>query len=257
MCLLIFAYKSHPRYPLLLAANRDEFHSRPTRAAHFWEEYPDLLAGKDLEAGGTWMGITGKGRFAAITNLRDPARTAPAERSRGELPLEFLTGRESPPVYLRRVAARAGDYAGFNLLVRDSGGLWYYSNSPAGIESGPEQLKPGVYGLSNAMLDTPWPKVIQGKSVLRSALGGRISHPQLAGAVNNRELAPIEALHQEGLSGEMDQLLSAQFIVNPGYGTRATTTVWLEESGLASWRETSFDPQGQETGVITEQLTLA
>lgn len=253
MCLLIFAYRSHPRYPLLMAANRDEFHARPTRKSQFWDEHPDILAGKDLQAGGTWMGTTRTGRFAAVTNFRDPAQTAPAPRSRGDLTLEFLAGQDNPAKYLQQVAARGKDYAGFNLLLGDGASLWYYSNS---LSEPPTQLKPGIYGLSNAHLDTPWPKVTRGKSVLRTILGGRIDHAQLAEVVGSSEPAESAALAKEGLSGEMDQLLSPQFIINKQYGTRALTTLWQNDSGILSWSETSFDGRGRESGKVVEQFTL-
>ena len=133
MCLLIFAHRADPRYPLVLAGNRDEFHDRPTAAAEFWPDKPGLLAGRDLEQGGTWMGITRGGRFAAITNYRDPARTAPAPRSRGELPLNYLVGTQEPGEYLQGLLPVAEAYAGFNLLVGVVGELWYLTNSlPAG-----------------------------------------------------------------------------------------------------------------------------
>lgn len=251
MCLLIFAYRRHPRYPLLLAANRDEFHARPTRKSQFWNEHPDLLAGKDLQAGGTWMGTTRSGRFAAVTNFRDPAQTTPAPRSRGDLPLEFLTGQDSPASYLQQVAARGKDYAGFNLLLGDGTSLWYYSNS---LSEPPTQLQPGIYGLSNAHLDTPWPKVTRGKAVLRTALGGRIDHARLAEVVGSSELADADALAKADLSGEMDQLLSAQFIINQQYGTRAMTTLWQNDDGMTSWSETSFDGTGKESGRVLEQF---
>lgn len=257
MCLVIFAYRSHPRYPLLLAANRDEFHARPTAPAAFWAEQPDLLAGRDLEAGGTWMGITRTGRFAAITNFRDPARTAPGQRSRGELPLRFLLGVEPPDACLQAISARDSDYAGFNLLLGDRGSLWYYSNSLPPAERYPRQLVPGIYGLSNAHLDTPWPKVVTGKSRMRALLGGRVGHDRLGETVSDVALADEQALHPQGLSGEMDRLLSAQFITTPDYGTRTTTTLWLDDSGIASWRERGFDPTGLATGSVTEQFEIA
>ena len=254
MCLLIFAFQKHPRYPLLMAANRDEFHARPTQPAAFWAQHPQLRAGRDLEAGGTWMGVTRGGRFAAVTNFRDPARTAPAPRSRGDLPVEYLTGDESPEVFLHRISARDNDYAGYNLLLGDCGSLWYYSNFLEEPERQPTQLQPGVYGLSNALLDTPWPKVTRGKSILRALTGGEASHDLLAESVASGELAQEQDLHPHGLSGEMDRLLSAQFIVTPRYGTRATTTLWMDDAGCIGWRERSFDAQGQPTGDVEELL---
>lgn len=257
MCLILFSYRQHPRYPLLLAANRDEFHARPTQAARFWPDHPDVLAGKDLQAGGTWMGISRAGRFAAITNYRDPDQTIPAPRSRGELTLDFLTGNESSATYLQRIGARASEYAGFNLLLGDAHGLWYYSNSAAGEGDGAIQLQPGTYGLSNAHLDTPWPKVVHGKHALRSLSGGSVDHNLLAEVVASGNLATESELAAVGLNGEMDRMLSAQFIVSPTYGTRATTTLWLDTEGHASWRETSFDASGAPIGQVLERLTLS
>ena len=244
MCLLIFAHRAVQDYPLLLAANRDEFHARPTAAADFWPEYPTLLAGKDLEQGGTWMGVTREGRFAAITNYRDPARTAPAPRSRGELPLDFLVGDASPDAYLEKLRTHAMDYAGFNLLLSEGEDLWYYNNSAGG--SDPRLLSPGVYGLSNDRLDTPWPKVEVGKRKLRQLMerGLVTDHDQLAAVVADRATADPQDLLRQGLDGEMDQLLSAQFIVTGRYGTRSTTTLWRDQNGHSHWRELSYDQAG-------------
>ena len=211
MCLLIFAHRVSPELPLLLAANRDEFYARATRPAQFWPEHPELLAGRDLEQGGTWMGVTRGGRFAAVTNFRDPARTAAAPRSRGELPLAYLTGEEDPQSYLNQLAHRAQDYAGFNLLVGDGDSLWYFTNSDT-LE--PQRLTPGVYGLSNARLDTPWPKVTLGRARLQQLLEtGSVSQEALASVVEDRELADQRDLKALHLEGAMEPILSAQFIV--------------------------------------------
>ncbi len=242
MCLLVFAHQVSREFPLLIAANRDEFHARATTVSGFWAERPDLLAGKDLEQGGTWMGVTRSGRFAAVTNFRDPARTAPAPRSRGELPLAFLSGTRDPRAYLDELAQRAQDYAGFNLLVGDSSQLWYFSNSDT---REPRPLSPGIYGLSNASLDTPWPKVALGKTRLQTLLAtGPPGHDALAAVVSDRQLADqrdLEALH---LNGAMDPVLSAQFIVTREYGTRSSTTLRIDAHGNTSWREQSFDNRG-------------
>ena len=238
MCLLIFAYKTDPGYPLVVAANRDEFHARPTAPAGFWPEHPALLAGRDLEQGGTWMGLTREGRFAAITNYRDPARTAPAPRSRGELPLNFLLGRQGAASFLADVAAQAEAYAGFNLLVGDLNSLWYFTNSLPADGRVPRCLEPGIYGLSNARLDTPWPKVALGKDRLSALLDkGPPAHEALAAVVGDTRLADPQALHLQGMSNGMDQLLSAQFIITGTYGTRSTTSLWTDSNGRACWRE--------------------
>ena len=255
MCLVILAHRCHARHPLLLAANRDEFYARPSAPATFWPEHPQLLAGRDLQAGGTWMGCTRQGRLAAITNYRDPARTAPAPRSRGELTLDFLTGSRSPGEYLQDIAADAGDYAGFNLLLGEGDQLWYYSNSSP--DPAPRELGPGIYGLSNALLDTPWPKALIGVQCMRELLAIDCpDHGQLQQVVSGRELAQRDDLHPLGLDQEMDQLLSAQFITanGYGYGTRCTTTLRIDSDGEVSWREVSFDQEGDVT--CSEELNF-
>ncbi|WP_116368032.1 NRDE family protein [Parahaliea mediterranea] len=263
MCLIIFAYRCHPDYPLLMAANRDEFHARPTAASGFWPARPHLLAGRDLQAGGTWMGITRGGRFAAITNFRDPSRSAPAPRSRGELPLDWLDGQEPPRQWLARRAEQAGQYAGFNLLFGDRHALWYWSNAGGG---GQRALAPGLYGLSNASLDTPWPKVELGKQRLQNLLvrGNKVGkkgelqlHEALQDIVQDRRLAAPDALAPLGLGEAMDEQLSAQFICTSAYGTRATTTLAVSRAGTMDWRETSFDASGRESGSHRERFTLA
>jgi uncharacterized protein with NRDE domain len=257
MCLLIFAHQVSDRHPLVVAANRDEFHARPTARSEFWVEHPNLLAGRDLEQGGTWMGMTRSGRFAAITNYRDPARTAPAPRSRGELPLRYLVDTQGPEDFLQEVAAQAEQYAGFNLLLGDRDSLWYFTNSLPGNARTPQCLQPGVYGLSNAQLDTPWPKVDLGKAKLQALLSApALTHEALSSVVSDHQLADLDALRCHGLASEMDQLLSAQFIVTSRYGTRSSTTAWIDHDGLASWRELSFDERGEVSQVQAETFTL-
>ncbi|PLW69134.1 NRDE family protein [Pseudohalioglobus lutimaris] len=255
MCLILFAYRTSAAYPLMVAANRDEFHARPTAPAGFWDEHPDVFAGRDLQAGGTWMGINRNGRFAAVTNYRDPQRTVPGPRTRGELTTSFLAGKQTAEAYLREVAHRARDYAGFNLLLGEAGTLWYYSNSTH--DEGPRQLRPGIYGLSNARLDTPWPKILLGKQAMQNQIHSIPSHNGLASAVSSRELASPEQLQAQGLDSEMDQLLSSQFIVNPTYGTRATTTLWQDAEGRLQWRELNFSPDGLTEQVIEQTLAPA
>lgn len=253
MCLIILAWRPQDNLPLVVAANRDEFHQRPAAPAHFWPEHPALLAGRDLSAGGTWMGVTRGGRFAALTNYRDPARSHPAPRSRGELAVDFLAGTDSPREYLQRLSRRAHQYAGFNLLVGTADELFCYSNS-APAELALQALEPGIHGLSNALLDTPWPKVQRGKQRLATLLehGAPPQHDQLHHVVGDRQPAAEEELHPLGLAESMERTLSAQFILTPTYGTRASTTLWLTRSGTpavtVNWRELSFDSQGRETG---------
>ena len=165
MCLILFAYKVHPSYPLVLAANRDEFYDRPTQSADFWPDHPQLLAGIDLQEKGTWLGVTKEGKFAAITNYRDPASWKTAAPSRGKLVRDYLVGDLNPENYLKEISAHARDYNGFNLLLGDRENLWVFSN-----QGDAKKLQPGIYGLSNHLLDTPWPKVQRGKQLLKKAL---------------------------------------------------------------------------------------
>jgi uncharacterized protein with NRDE domain len=255
MCLLIIAHQVAREYPLLVAANRDEFHARPTGVSDFWTAHPDLLAGRDLQMGGTWMGVTRSGRFAAVTNYRDPAQSAVAPRSRGELPLAYLTGSQDPETYLKKVAAMARDYGGFNLLVGDRHDLWYFTNSDS---MDPQCLPPGVYGLSNARLDTPWPKVELGKVRLMALLqAGSISHSVLETVVTDRLLADQRTLSRHGLDGGMEATLSAQFIVTADYGTRSSTTLWTDAHDQLSWRERSFDQHGALSAVQQREFSLS
>ncbi|MFT4823517.1 MAG: hypothetical protein ACI9DH_001452 [Halioglobus sp.] len=250
MCLLIFAHRINPKYPLLVAANRDEFYERPTRSSRFWSEHPDLLAGKDENLGGTWMGATKDGKFAAVTNFRDPQALPSYPRSRGELPLNYLAGQTSPKQYLRKISDEADQYAGFNLLIGDPQGLWYFCNqSTTQGQSLAEarELQPGIYGLSNAHLDTPWPKVALGKQRLEQLLlsSDDIGHDHLQQLVSDPSPAPPAQLDRLGMNSALEQMLSAQFISAQDYGTRSTTTLWSHTSGETSWREISYNSMGQ------------
>jgi uncharacterized protein with NRDE domain len=252
MCLLIFAHQASEEFPLLVAANRDEFHDRPTRPSMFWPKHPGLLAGQDIRLGGTWMGCTRAGKFAAVTNFREPAQTAQAPRSRGELPLDFLLGQLKPEQYLEQVKKRSHEYAGFNLLLGDAQTLWYFSNSVSEDDQQPQQprvLPPGIYGLSNAQLDTPWPKVELGKNRMQELLshGNPIEHDAMLTLVSSSELVDINSLPKTGMNSAMEQLLSSQVVQSQHYGTRSSTTIWLDKAGSASWRELSFDPAGNTT----------
>lgn len=257
MCLILFAHQMSSEYPLVVAANRDEFHQRPTQASHYWPEHPRVLAGRDLQAGGTWMGINRSGRFAAVTNYRDPGKTRPAPRSRGNLVIDYLQNQLPTGQYLDKVSSTANDYAGFNLLVGDGDQLWYLSNSGPYIERQARRLPPGIYGLSNASLDTPWPKVQRGKQVLAAALHGSIDHDALEAVVASRQLASKDQLDLQGLNSEMDELLSAQFIANEAYGTRATTTCWRTAVGEYHWKERNFNARGELKRTVEEAFRFS
>jgi uncharacterized protein with NRDE domain len=254
MCLLILSHQVSTEFPLLVAANRDEFHGRPTAHSGFWADHPALLAGRDLQQGGTWMGVTRSGRFAAVTNYRDPAGVIAAPCSRGDLPLSYLTGAQPPEDFLGSLTHRARDYAGFNLLVGDRHSLWYYSNSD---NQAPRRLSPGIYGLSNAALNTPWPKVELGKArMLALQNKGEITHNALAAVVANQQMADQDSLSRQGLDGEMDPILSAQFIVTDTYGTRSSTTMWTEANARTHWREQSFSASGALSEVQQKAFNL-
>lgn len=228
MCLILFAYRCHPRYELVMAANRDEYYERATAPLAFWDDAPDILAGRDLKEGGTWFGITRGGRFAAITNYRDPAHFASAAPSRGKLVSDYLRSEESTDVFLARLMPFAGAYNGFNLLLGDGGELYYFSNR---ADRPPQSLAPGLYGLSNHLLDTPWPKLARGREALRDLL---ISESGFAPAdlmqlLGDRTPAPESEVPRTGLTLEWEIRLSPIFITAPDYGTRSSTVMVVDE----------------------------
>lgn len=234
MCLVLFSYRSHPEYRLVLAANRDEFYGRPTAAAGFRRDSPGVLAGRDLEAGGTWLGITRTGRIALVTNYRDPAIQKTNAPSRGALTFDFLTGQDPPERYMEAVRERAEAYNGFNLIVGDPSGLWYLSN----LEREVRPLSPGVYGLSNHLLDTPWPKVERGKAALRHLLeNDRVASDSLLDILNDPAIAPDEALPDTGVGTDLERMLSALFITSPDYGTRSSTAILVKADGEVEFTE--------------------
>ncbi len=229
MCLILFSYQPNTNTPLILGANRDEFFERATAAAHNWEDYPNVVAGRDLVAHGTWLGIDQSGRFAAITNVREPGIKVEDPHSRGELTKDFLTGKQSPQAYLAEIESRQHRYAGFNLLVGDfslpNAPLYYLSNRGRGIE----KLLPGTYGLSNHLLDSPWPKVSDGKEKLAARLNqAGTNHQLIRQILENPELADDHRLPSTGINYEREKALSATFITLPDYGTRASTVITID-----------------------------
>lgn len=234
MCLITLAYRRHPDYPLVFAANRDEFYARPTAPAAFWEDAPDVLAGRDLQAGGTWCGVTRNGRIAAVTNFRDLRNLRPDAPSRGDLVAGFLRGSEHPEAYLARVAAEAARYNGFNLLVGDLAGLYYFSNQEGDIRA----LQPGVYGLSNHLLDTPWPKVVRARERLDTVVRGPSLSPEpLFDLLADEHRAGDETLPDTGVGLDLERVLSSVFIRSPQYGTRTSTVFWIDRRGTLAFEE--------------------
>lgn len=242
MCLILLAVDSHPRYSLVVAANRDEYYDRPTRPLQQWPEAPQLWAGKDVSAGGTWLGLTRTGRFAAVTNARETA--APAQpRSRGRLTLDFLLGTEAPADYAARIAREADRYAGFNLLIGDGSGLHYVSNGEPAAR-GPRRLEPGIYGIANASLDTPWPKVESGKADLRALLQGEPTPAALLDlvAAPAETAVPLPGLSMEALT---EHLQATRFINSSTYGTRASTALLQDRAGRITLWEQNFASGGR------------
>ncbi|MHC4829094.1 MAG: NRDE family protein [Planctomycetota bacterium] len=242
MCLILFSWQTHPEYPLVVLANRDEFYDRPAAHADWWEDAPSIWAGRDLEAGGTWMGVTREGRFAALTNYREPGKTKPDAPSRGELVADFLRSEASPEAHLPALRASGAACNGFNLLFGVGERLGYHSNR--GAES--VGLSPGIYGLSNHLLDTPWPKVRRGKEgladVLRAADGPEGILENAFALLSDASVAPDVELPDTGVGLELERLLSPMHIESSLYGTRASTVLirnragrfWLEERSRGS-----------------------
>lgn len=248
MCLIFVAVDAHPEYRIVIAANRDEFYDRPSAPASFWPDAPQLLAGKDLRSGGTWLGVTRTGRMAAVTNYRDPESIRAEAPSRGKLVADFLLGRDRPVPYLKEISAKAHRYNGFNLLVGQNENFYYYSNRARGIRA----LGTGIHGLSNHLLDTPWPKVEKGKQALRALLTGESICPEdLFHFLLDRTAAPDELLPDTGVGLEMERMLSPVFICSPGYGTRSSTVILLDRTGKVTFVEKSF-PDGPEVPSVVE-----
>jgi uncharacterized protein with NRDE domain len=242
MCLVLLALDSHPQYSLVVAANRDEFYDRPTAPAEFWSDAPSVLGGRDLKAGGTWLGIDRMGRLAAVTNYRQGERESPAPRSRGHLVSDFLMGDADALEYIERVRSEAELYNGFNLIAGDPWGLFYFSNRERRVRS----LAPGLYGLSNHLLDTPWPKVASAKSALGALLNHGASEltEDLFALLSDRSQPADGVLPATGVSPEWERLLSSAFIASDGYGTRSSTVVLVGRSGDMVFVERSFGPGG-------------
>jgi uncharacterized protein with NRDE domain len=237
MCIILLAYKSHPVYPLILAANRDEFYARPTAAAGYWDDAPTLLAGRDLERGGTWLGVTEGGRLAAVTNYREPGRRIEDAPSRGLLVSDFLRSRENTSAYLHRLAADADRYNGFNLIAGDTQELYHYSNRA----HAPQALGPGIYGVSNHLLDTPWPKVERGKKALAEILSSDAPPPcDIFRLLADRTCADDSCLPETGVGLELERVLSPLFITSPVYGTRSSTVLMLDWEDNLTFIERTF-----------------
>jgi uncharacterized protein with NRDE domain len=235
MCLILVAWQAHPDYPLVVAANRDEFFARPTAAASFWPDH-EILAGRDLKDSGTWMGVTRSGRFAALTNYRDPELHRDGAISRGSLVADFLSSDETPLSWLREQSVGATEYNGFNLIAAAGGELAWASN----VTNDCQVLAPGVYGLSNHLLDSPWPKVQTARSALANALAALPDHQPLFDLLRDDTIHPDEQLPRTGVGIEWERLLSSAFVKAPGYGTRSSTLVLMSWDGALVFDEQTW-----------------
>lgn len=284
MCLIAFAWRAHPDFPLIVAANRDEWRERPAAPAHWWPDNPDMLAGKDLKADGTWLGVTRAGRFAALTNFRDPSDRKSGAPTRGKLVSDFLQGTSGPAEYLESLRARAATFEGFNLLAGDANSLFCFSSRNGAIES----VMPGVHALSNHTLDEPWPKVQKAKSALEailqakmageahpdsicadlsvaSASTGRAGHPShdvatlklaLLALLSSRTVAHDEELPRTGVGLDWERLLSPILIAGENYGTRCSTALVLDAGGQAFFSEWTRDAAGEVAGRVAFEFGL-
>lgn len=253
MCLILFAYKVHPNYPLILAANRDEYYQRPSRATSWWPEQPDLLAGKDLEGGGTWMGVTRSGGFAAITNVREGTPTKGEFLSRGEIPLAYLKKPQNNNLFHQYLYSSRSQFRGYNLIYGTPDHLQFFSNRSSHIEN----LPPGIYGLSNATLNTPWPKIINGKNRLTSHIKAKnLSIDCLFDILSDETIAPDHDLPDTGITPETERLLSATYIKGENYGTRSSSILLIDRYGKIELHEKERAPNGGPTNIFSFQIKV-
>lgn len=253
MCIISFHQGNHPTYKLIVAANRDEFYNRPTAAANWWEDHPQLLAGRDLRAGGTWMALTKDGRFAALTNYRDMANEHPNRQTRGEIVPSFVLGDDTPEAFLEKLHQNRAQYNGFNVLVGSVDKLMYYANRQGEITSVP----PGTHTVSNAFLNTPWPKVDRARKMLAEYVHSvdivdvDVLFEQLALV----ERAPDDLLPNTGVPQELERALSSIFIETDRYGTRASTILLVTHDNDVTFIERTFE-RGKFKNDVTFTFTL-
>jgi uncharacterized protein with NRDE domain len=242
MCLALIAYKTHPIYDLIVVLTRDEYHDRPTSPAQFWKDASQLLAGRDERGGGTWFGVTKNSRIALLTNFRDPTSFHPDRKSRGHLTTDFLLNNHTAQNYLHRVHSEADIYNGFNLVIGEKDSLHYYSNRAGQARC----LESGIYGVSNHLLNTPWPKLVTAQKALTPYFSGKVAwdYDALFNIMIDQGNFPTEQLPNTGISSEMERLLAPIFIKNPDYGTRNTTIYCRRLNGDATFIEQSYLPDG-------------
>lgn len=254
MCLLLIANKIHPEYKIIIAANRDEFYNRPALKAGFWEEKPGLLAGRDLEGGGTWLGITKSGRFSAVTNYRDfykeQKQNAP---TRGKLTTDFLLGSATPEEYSGELQEKADSYNGFNLIYGVIDNLFYYSNETDHVV----KIEAGLYGLSNALLNTSWPKVSNSKKYISELIKEKkVSNENLFNILADKKPAADNLLPDTGVGAEREKVLSSNFIKTPGYGTRCSTVILINNNDEISFTERTFKHDSEQVSEVKFEFNI-
>lgn len=239
MCIIAIAYRVHPAYPLVIAANRDEFYSRPTAPLGYWKDNPDILAGRDLKSHGTWLGMNKKGEIAAVTNFREPGKTIESGISRGFLVKNYLEDDTSPDIYLESVAARKNEYSGFNLVAGNIDSLFWYSNRGNGIK----KIEPGIHGLSNRLLNSPWPKVEKIRMGISHIVEqhSEIEAETLFTLLTDTARPPDEMLPDTGIGRRWEQILSPVFVTSDVYGTRCSSVILVDTAGKVLFCERSFD----------------
>jgi uncharacterized protein with NRDE domain len=253
MCLIFIALHHHPNYKLIVAGNRDEFYNRKTEAANYWIDYPQILGGRDLEAGGTWLGMTKSGKISMLTNYRDLSNINPAAPSRGQLVSDYLKFDVTAESYMNEIEKNGKAYNGFNLILGGPEKLWYYSNYREGVT----KLTPGLYGLSNHLLESPWPKVLRGKQEIAPALRQQIVDPeQLFEILYDDHLADDDKLPNTGLPLERERALSSMFIKTPNYGSRCSTVVLVDRSNEVFFAERVYDLQTFEYKTSTFRFSI-
>lgn len=251
MCLIAFAYNVHPSYRLILAANRDEFYERPSSPVDFWKDHPQVLAGRDLKNKGTWLGINKNGKFAAITNYRDPSSLKSDAPSRGKLVSRYISGNQDAEKYLKKIFGKADKYNGFNLLLGEANDIFVFSS-----RGEKQKLKPGIYGLSNHLLNSPWPKVTKSRKMLKAALDkkGADLEEALFAMLADRYVPPDKKLPTTGIGLEWERLLSSIFIESAIYGTRSSTILLVGKNRRIRFVEKVFN--GQQEPWITSRFSF-
>jgi uncharacterized protein with NRDE domain len=255
MCLAVIALDVHPRYVAVVAANRDEYHARPAERAHWWRDSAghELLAGRDLEQGGTWLGVNRRGRFAFVTNVREPGRHDPAAPSRGSLVPAVLADEANVQASVDSAVRRGARHNGFNVVAAEDGIAAFGSNRGPRLQT----LRAGIHGVSNAWLDTPWPKLLRAKSGLAAWVAREDADIDgLFDVLADRAAAPDHALPETGLGRERERLLSSPFIVSPDYGTRCSTVLLIGRDGVVRLHEQTFDASGTRTGQVEASFRI-